>query len=122
MVGWIGHVGDEAIAATWNGLDIFRVFRIFTKRVAKLANGCIDGTLAVNESILAPDVSDDFLACEQPAVAGCQQQQKLHRNALKLYRVARFLEHVGFGIEFKGVELHDYMQPSEFLQRLSIGS
>ena len=95
---------DETVSLSGNGLHEARLLRIIPKNRSDLADGRVDSVFGVDEDIVAPQASDDFLSCDEIAFFLNQQDEQLHWEFFELDAAASAEKLVAVAIELKFVE------------------
>ncbi len=83
-----GNLRDESVALTNHGLNEASVPRIITKNEAQFVDCCVNTVLGVLERVLTPKPAINRIPADKLSLTLEQQNKQLHRNALKLERVA----------------------------------
>ena len=97
-------LGDEAIAAARESLNIARLVRGIAQGFTKLVDGSIEAMAEVHESVVGPDASTKLVARNELARAVEESYEDLERLATELEANAMAPEFTGTEVRFKGTE------------------
>ena len=97
---------NKAIALPGNRLHETRLFRIIAENLTDFSDGSVNAVLGIEEDILAPDLFDDLVAADQPAVALREESEELHGDFFKLENTVGSAQLITAAVKFEFREFH----------------